>query len=252
MKRALLGILAAVVWFPNANASPGTITGAIVFGTGAAIACDHIVRSNMDASPPSDKPWYRFWNHVGPEDLTGVAAGTACAIPGAAAGAAIGLGVEVTVIGASASAVGAGAAFAAGRGLHLGYRALALPAKRAWGRVSNAPESVRQWYGQVRLGAVAPSTNLRMGYMERLYAKQKGMDALCRVPLPPLYVGPLWNRRLNPDIEIDHRVPRAKGGTDHLSNLQLTHRSYNRAKRDLTGSELRRAMTRFCPARSTS
>ena len=83
--------------------------------------------------------------------------------------------------------------------------------------------------------------------MEPLYDKQKGMDALCKVPLPPLYVGPLWNRQLNPDIEIDHRLPKVKGGTDRPSNLQLTHRSYNRAKRDLTGYELRHAKTRFCP-----
>ena len=252
MKKALLGILAALVWFPNANASPGAVTGAIVFGTGAAIACDHIVRLNMDVSPESDEPWFLFWHHVGQEDLAGFAAGTVCAIPGAAAGAAIGLGVEVTVIGVSASAAGAGAVLAVRKGLHLGYRVVALPARRAMGQVSNARQSVRQWYGQLRLGKVARSHELRMKYMEPLYAKQKGMDALCRVPLPPLYVGPLWNRRLNPDIEIDHRMPRAKGGTDRLSNLHLTHWSYNRAKGDLTGREFRRAMTRICPVRPTS
>ena len=260
MKMAFLAMVAALVWLPNAKASPGATVGAIVFGSGAAIACDHIVRSNMEASPESDEPWYRFWLHVDLEDLAGFAAGTVCAVPGAAAGAAIGFGVEVTLVGASAYAMGTGAVLAAGKGLHLGYRAvalpakraLALPAKRALAEASNAHQSVRQWYGQVKFGAVVPASKLRNEYMERLYAKQKGMDALCKVPLPPLYVGPLWNRQLNPDIEIDHRIPRVKGGTDRLSNLQLTHRYYNRAKSDLTGRELRRAKTRFCPARSAS
>lgn len=252
MTRAFLAILALLVWLPNAKATPGTAIGAIVGGSGAAIACDHIVRSNMEASPESDEPWYRFWHHVGPEDLAGFAAGTVCAIPGAALGAAIGLGAEATLVGGSAYALGAIGVLAVGKGLHLGYRALALPARRALARASNVHRSVRRWYGQIRLGAVAPASKLRREYMERLYAKQKGMDALCNVSLPPLYVGPLWNPRLNPDIEIDHRIPRAKGGTDRPSNLQLTHRSYNRAKSDLTGRELRRAMTRFCPVPSTS
>ena len=252
VKKALVGILAVLLWFPNANATPGAATGAFVFATGAAIACDRIVRSNMEASAESDEPLYRFWHHVRQEDLAGFAAGIACAIPGAAAGAAIGLVVETTLIGASASAAGAGAVLVIGKGLHLGYRVAAVPARRALGHLSSARDSVTQLLGQVRFGAVAPSTKLRTEYMERLYAKQKGMDGLCKVPLPPLYVGPFWNRQLNPEIEIDHRIPRAKGGTNQPSNLQLTHRSYNRAKRDLTGHALRRAITRFCPVRSTS
>ena len=252
MKKAFLAMVAVLVWLPNAKASPGATVGAIVFGSGAAIACDDIVRSNMEASPESDEPWYRFWLHVDREDLAGFAAGTVCAIPAAAAGAVIGLSVEATLVGASAYAIGVGAVLATGKGLHLGYRVVAPPAKRALAQASNVHQSVRQWYGQVKFGAVAPASKLRKEYMERLYAKQKGMDGLCKVPLPPLYVGPLWNRQLNPDIEIDHRIPRAKGGTDRLSNLQLTHRHYNRAKSDLTGRELRRAKNRFCPARSTS
>ena len=30
--------------------------------------------------------------------------------------------------------------------------------------------------------------------------------------------------------EIDHDVPRARGGTDHEKNLRLAHRSCNRSK----------------------
>lgn len=161
MKRAFLAILAVLAWLPNAKATPGTAIGAIVVGSGAAIACDHIVRSNMEASPESDEPWYRIWHHVGPEDIAGFAAGTACAIPGAAVGGAIGLGLEALLVGASAYALGAGAVLAAGKGLHLGYRTVALPARRAFVQASNVRRSVRQWYGQDRLGAVAPASKLR-------------------------------------------------------------------------------------------
>ena len=82
LKTALVGILAALVLLPRANATPGAAVGAIVFGTGAAIICDHVVRSYMEATPDSDEAWYLVWHHVGPEDVAGFAAGTACAIPG--------------------------------------------------------------------------------------------------------------------------------------------------------------------------
>ena len=247
MKNALLGGLAALTLIPNANATPGTVTGAILFGTGASISCDHLVRSHMEATPESDEPWYLVWHHVGTEDVAGFAAGTACAIPAAVAGAAVGLVVETTVVGTSVTAVGAGAVVVAGKGLHLASRAVAEPTKRATAHVHAAMQRTSQWLGQIKIGAVKPSTPLRSKYMESLYAKQKGRDALCNVPLPPLYVGTWWNRSLNREIEVDHRKPRAKGGTDRPSNLQLTHSSFNRAKRDLTGHEVRRAKLRFCP-----
>ncbi len=247
MRKVIVGMLTALVWLPNANATPGAATGAIMFGSGAAIVCDHVVRSYVEASPQSDEPWYLVWNHVGVDDVAGFAAGTVCAIPAAAVGAAIGLGVETTLLGGTAAAVGAGALVVAGKGLHLASRAVIPSAKQAWGSVLNATAVLGRKYGQFRVGSVAPSTRLRTQYMESLYTKQNGMDALCNVPLPPLLVGPPWNRRLNPDIEIDHRIPRARGGSDDPSNLQLTHRSFNRAKRDLTGFELSRAKIQFCP-----
>lgn len=41
--------------------------------------------------------------------------------------------------------------------------------------------------------------------------------------------------RANPDKDhdaatVDHRVPRARGGTDHISNLQLAHRRCNQER----------------------
>ena len=115
------------------------------------------------------------------------------------------------------------------------------------GHFQTAIQSTKQWLGKVKIGSLAPARPLRRMHMEDLYEKQKGMDALCRVPLPPLYVGPIWNRKLNLDIEIDHKIPKAKGGSDQVSNLQLTHRQFNRARGALTGDDLRRAKLRFCP-----
>ena len=76
MKKSLIGALVALALVPGANATPGTATGAIVFGVGASIACDHLVRSYMEVTPESDESWYLVWQHVGMEDLAGFAAGT--------------------------------------------------------------------------------------------------------------------------------------------------------------------------------
>lgn len=247
MVRPFLLALTALLLSNNVNATPGATVGAIVFGTGAAIICDEFVRSYMEPTPESDEAWYLVWHHVGTEDVAGFAAGTACAIPAAAAGAAVGLAIETAVVGASATAVSAGAIIIVGKGLHLAGRALAPAGRQALRQAQTVAQSGRQWYGQVKFGRVTPSTPLRNKYMVSLYNKQKGMDALCKVPLPPLYVGPPWNRRLNPQIHIDHRLPRAKGGTDIPSNLQLTAAVFNRKKSALTDYELRSAKRKFCP-----
>ena len=115
------------------------------------------------------------------------------------------------------------------------------------GYFKTAVQPIGQWLGKTKVGPVKRSTPLRMLHMEHLYNKQEGMDAICKVPVPSLYVGPIWSRRFNPAIEIDHRIPRAKGGSDQIANLQLTHRGFNRAKRDLTGYDLRQAKRHFCP-----
>ena len=247
LKTALVGILAALVLLPKANAAPGTAAGAIVGGTGAAIFCDHVVRSYMEATPESDEAWYLVWHHMGPENVAGFAAGTVCAIPGAALGAAAGAAVDATVVGVSVTAAGTVIVSVVGKGLQVASRAAAPHASRALGHAQKLTQTAKQWYGQVKFGPVAPANKLRTQHMEYLYAKQKGMDALCKVPLPPLYVGPPWKRRLNPAIEIDHKFPKTKGGTDARSNLQLTLREYNRKKGVLTGYQLRSAKQRFCP-----
>lgn len=248
MKGALLGIIAATVLVPNAKATPGAVTGAAIFATGASIACDSLVRSYMEPTPESDAPWYFVWRHVGTEDIAGLGAGVACAIPAGAVGLAAGLAVDGWIAGASAIAAGAGAIILVGKGAQLASRVVSAPAKRAAARVRTATLRAEQWWGRVKFRPVAPSLNpLRTKHMEHLYAKQKGMDALCKVRLPPLYVGLPWARRLNPTIHIDHRNPKAKGGTDALSNLQLTAAEFNLKKGVLTGHKLRGAKRRFCP-----
>ena len=247
-KKAILAMFTIFGLNAYANATPGATFGAVVFGTGAAITCDEWVRSKMLITPPSNEPWYFVWHHVGSDDVAGFAAGTACAIPASFAGAALGVALETAIVGTSVTAVGAGAGVAAGKGLHAAWRLSAGPAKFAAGRLTAQLQPAKQWLGQIKFGSVAPSTALRTKHMENLYAKQNGMDAICNVPLPPLYVGPPWNRRLNRAIEVDHRIPKAKGGSDDASNLQLTHLSFNRQKQDLIGKDLQRAKRRFCPA----
>ena len=104
---------------------------------------------------------------------------------------------------------------------------------------------LRQKWGTIAFWSAATSSGWRK-HMPNLYRQQQGIDALCGIPLPNLYVGPLWKRRLNPRIEVDHILPRSKGGSNELANLQLTHQAYNRAKRDLYGPELSRAIKNVC------
>ena len=249
MARPFLLALTALLLSYNVNATPGATAGAIVFGTGAAIICDELVRSYMDTTPESDEAWYLVWHHVGTEDVAGFAAGTACAIPAAAAGAAVGLAIETAVVGVSVTAAGAGTVVIVGKGLHLAGRALAPGATRHAVRYTKtARRYANRWLGQLKIGPVAPPSIPRRWHLPELYSKQRGMDGVCtRVPLPPLYVGPLWNRRFNRDVEVDHRVPTAKGGPDVFYNFQATHEWFNKKKGVLIGYELRRAKQRFCP-----
>lgn len=41
---------------------------------------------------------------------------------------------------------------------------------------------------------------------------------------------PLCGRPLKGKLNIDHKTPKSKGGSDCLSNLQLTHKKCNNAK----------------------
>ena len=50
-----------------------------------------------------------------------------------------------------------------------------------------------------------------------------------------IYADPPFNRN---NLEVDHVIPRAKGGSDHLDNLQLLGRACNRAKGLSTQAEL--------------
>lgn len=60
--------------------------------------------------------------------------------------------------------------------------------------------------------------------LARLWKKQRGLCALS-------------GRKLDRTAEIDHILPRVRGGSDELANLQWTTKEANRAKRDLTNDE---------------
>lgn len=57
-----------------------------------------------------------------------------------------------------------------------------------------------------------------------IWRKQRGLCALT-------------GRSMDRTAELDHKLPKARGGTDELDNLQWVTREANRAKRDLTDSE---------------
>ena len=57
-----------------------------------------------------------------------------------------------------------------------------------------------------------------------LWRKQKGLCALT-------------GRRLDRTAQLDHKLPRARGGGDNIQNLQWLCREANYAKRDLTNAE---------------
>jgi len=212
------------------------------------------------------------------EDIAAYGAGIGCALPAGFVGTMIGGSAEIGVAGA-AGAIGAwtgirwtGTAAAEGYGAvsaflqpHAGTVArgtdevMRVMSHYGGGAVLGAKKSIRrstssvgkglttfrQKYGAFHVGPVAGATSWRK-HMPELYRKQKGVDAVCGKPLPNLYVGPLWKRKLNPLIEVDHILPRSKGGSDAAGNLQLTYWTYNRAKGNLTGLDLRRASDGFC------
>lgn len=62
------------------------------------------------------------------------------------------------------------------------------------------------------------------GDLARLWKQQRGRCALTGI-------------RLDRTAELDHKIPRARGGSDALANLQWVSHAANRAKRDLTDDE---------------
>lgn len=59
--------------------------------------------------------------------------------------------------------------------------------------------------------------------LEYLHRKQKGICAICHLPV-----------RLR-DANIDHIIPKAQGGRNHISNYQATHQLCNTEKGDQIG-----------------
>ena len=70
----------------------------------------------------------------------------------------------------------------------------------------------------------------RIGKREKtlMYTEQKGRCMYCGA------------KRQVPEFDIDHRTPRARGGSDAMSNLQLLCRPCNTRKGSITDGEFRR------------
>jgi CRISPR/Cas system Type II protein with McrA/HNH and RuvC-like nuclease domain len=60
--------------------------------------------------------------------------------------------------------------------------------------------------------------------LARLWKRQRGRCALTGQPL-------------DRTSEIDHKIPRTRGGNDGIENLQWLAKEVNRAKRDMTSDE---------------
>ena len=267
--RNLLTVLALLSFFTlphftqTANSAPFTAIGAITAGAAAAIYCEGLVADHMAETPESDEPWYLIQYHVGVEDITGFVAGTVCAIPASVVGGAAGAMVDATALGTVTTTATGVVIYTTAKGVKYLYKLTPAPkyadkalktskvlgskARKAIAETASAwTASARQYFGKFKGWKTATPAHLRR-HMPQLYSRQYGRDALCDVPLPPLYVGPLWNRQLNRAIEVDHALPKVWGGTNDLSNLQLTHRDYNRAKGARVGISLENAKKQFCP-----
>ena len=80
-------------------------------------------------------------------------------------------------------------------------------------------------------------------------ARTGGDCHICHDPVGPRSYGRVHSRR---GWEIDHSVPRSKGGTDRLNNLYAAHIDCNRSKgAKSTGAARRKYGLTFAPLSST-
>lgn len=77
------------------------------------------------------------------------------------------------------------------------------------------------WARALRLKQHDAATHVQLA---RLWKQQRGLCALT-------------GRKLDRSAEIDHKLPKSKGGGDEIENLQWVCKQVNRAKRDLTDEE---------------
>ena len=72
--------------------------------------------------------------------------------------------------------------------------------------------------------------------LKAIYDAQKGLCAYFGVPIV-----------LGGNAQIDHKIPKARGGTNELSNLQWVHKWANFCKLDLTETEFTESLDKMLP-----
>lgn len=113
---------------------------------------------------------------------------------------------------------------------------------------ANDPEAARAYRNAYHAANRAKETAKMRGYYARRFfwgraMKLRGDDRATYKQLAKLWkvqrgLCALTGRRLDRAAQLDHIIPRAKGGGDQLYNLRWVCADINYAKRDLTDAEL--------------
>lgn len=85
--------------------------------------------------------------------------------------------------------------------------------------------------------------------LDRIYARTSGRCHICHHQLARVNYGQTGKRGA---WEVEHSVPRAKGGTDHMNNLYPAHVSCNRGKQTVTSRTARGWNGKKCAPLSVS
>ena len=106
------------------------------------------------------------------------------------------------------------------------------------------PDAVRQYQREYqRTTSRERNARLRAIHARRLFwSRALRLKAITARDLAALWKSQrglcaLTGRKLDRTAEIDHRLPKTRGGGDEITNLQWVTREANRAKRDLTDEE---------------
>jgi 5-methylcytosine-specific restriction endonuclease McrA len=109
------------------------------------------------------------------------------------------------------------------------------------------PEAARAYHRQRHHKNLEANKAKMRAYSERRFFWTKAMKLRGKNRATTKQLAALWKaqkglcalsgRRLDRSAQVDHRLPKAKGGTDEITNLQWLCPNVNMAKRDLTDDQ---------------